>query len=158
MKTATGIALALVLLAGCASVIPGSSRESDVIARFGQPAEQRQLADGSRILDYPRAPLGFENWRITLGPDGTVRNVEQLLDEMHFAKLQPGMSIDEVGRILGRSAETARYANLAEQVVSWRYMEFSRRMFFNAHFDALHRLKYSSRTEEFVPEVDGHSP
>ena len=146
------------LLSGCASLTPGSSREADVIAYFGQPTEKRPLPDGGSLLEFPRTPLGYENWRVILAPDGTVRVVEQLLDEAHFNRLKPGMTITEVTRELGRPAETSKYAALAEEVVSWRFMDFSRRMFFNAHFDAAGHFKYSSRTEELVPLNDGNSP
>lgn len=144
------------VLAGCAAaLVPGTSREPDVIARFGNPAEQWQLPDGSRVLEYPRQPLGYENWRVVLAPDGTVRAVQQLLDEVHFARLRPGMTMDEVKREIGPYAEMMHFRNLAETTWSWRYMEpGSRRVFFNAHFDSAGRLKYTSRTDEYVPEPD----
>jgi len=155
MRTAIGVFTTIFLLSGCASLVPGTSREADVNAYFGQAAEQRQLPDGGRVLDFPRAPLGHENWRVTLGPDGIVRSVEQLLDEAHFARLKPGMTLDEVKRALGRHGEYSAYAALSEEVFSWRYMEVGiRRMFFNAHFDANGRFKHSSRSEETIPTND----
>ena len=158
MRTASWICTAILLLSGCASLVPGTSREADVTAYFGQAAEQRKLPDGSRVLDFPRAPMGYENWRVTIGPDGIVRSVEQLLDDEHFARLKQGMTVDEIKRELGRSGEYAYYPALSEAVFSWRFMEFGRRIFFNAHFDASGRFKYASRTDEFVPENDGDRP
>ena len=127
---------------------PGTSREQDVIAKFGQPAEERRLPDGSRVLDFPREPEGAENWRVTIGPDGTVRTVEQLVDEPTFTKVLAGLTRDEVLQMLGRPSEEQSFPNLGEEVVSWRYLEFGNRvMFFNAHFvDG--RLKYTSRTPD----------
>ena len=148
----------IAILSGCASLTPGSSRETDVIAHFGKPAEERRLPNNIRQLDFPRAPMGYENWRVTLSADGTVQTVEQLLDEAHFRKLQPGMSMDEVKGALGRPAELNAFPRLAEQVLSWRFMEPGRGMFFNAHFDASGRLKYTSRSEELIPQNDGSSP
>ena len=158
MRTASWICTAILLLSGCASLVPGTSREADVTAYFGQAAEQRKLPDGSRVLDFPRAPMGYENWRVTIGPDGIVRSVEQLLDDEHFARLRQGMTVDEVKRELSHSGEYAYYPGLAEAVHSWRFMNFGVRMFFNAHFDASGRFKYASRTDEFVPENDGDRP
>ena len=152
------LSVLLISIAGCASLVPGTSKESDVIAYFGQAAEQRLLPDGSRVLDFPRAPMGYENWRVTLGKDGVVRSVEQLLTEAHFARLKTGMSIDEVKRELSRHAEISIYANISEEVISWRYMEFNRRMFFNAHFDNAGRFKYASKSEEDIPQNESNQP
>ena len=157
MRTATWIFTAVGLLSGCASLVPGTSREADVTAYFGQPAEQRQLPDGGKVLDFPRSPLGYENWRVTVGPDGTVRSVEQLLDDAHFNRLKPGITMDEVKRELGRPGEYSAYPALAEEVISWRFIDFSRPMFFNAHFDGAGRLKYTSRRDEFITQNSGDS-
>ena len=155
MRNAVWMGAAVLLATGCAALVPGTSREADVISRFGQPAEQRQLPDGGRVLDFPRAPSGHENWRVILGADGIVRGVEQLLDDEHFARIKPGMPMDEVKRALGRHGEYSAFPALSEEVFSWRYLEFgNRRMFFNAHFDGTGRLKYTSRTEEPIPNSD----
>lgn len=141
-------AAAALLIAGCAGLTPGVSKESDVLALWGKPVEQRQLANGERELDYSRQPVGFENWRVTVDASGTLRGTEQLLDEAHFARVRPGMARAEVERVLGRPAESARFPRLNELVVSWHYLEYGNvYMFFNAHFDpAGSSLRYTSRT------------
>lgn len=144
------------VLSGCATpLIPGTSREPDVIARFGTSAEQSRLPDGTRVLDYSRQPLGLENWRVRLNPDGTVLTVEQLLDEPHFAKLKRGMSMDEVKRELGRPYGTTHYSNLGEDVISWLYRDPFSRWFFNAHFDGSGFLKTTSRSVDPTMVVPG---
>jgi hypothetical protein len=158
MRTTIWICTTIFLLSGCAGLVPGTSREADVTAYFGQAAEQRKLPDGGRVLDFPRAPLGYENWRVTLGRDGTVRSVEQLLDETHLARIKPGMTMDEVKRELSRHGEYAAFPALSEEVYSWRYLEpGNRRMFFNAHFNASGRVKYVSRTDEPIPMSDSNN-
>lgn len=142
------------LLAACASPPGVGSRDAEVRAYFGTPAAERTLADGSRVLDYSRAPLGHENWRVTLGPNGIVRSVRNLLVEENFAHVRPGMSKAEVQEQLGRHAETMTFPNLAEEVLSWRFWGGQGQpMFFNGHFDPSGRLKYASRTEE-EPRLD----
>jgi hypothetical protein len=149
------ISLALAL-GGCATaLVPGTSREPDVIATLGKPVEELRLPDGTRLLEYPRQPLGLENWRVTLNPDGTVRGVEQLLDEPHFARVKAGMSMDDVKRELGRPHSTTHYSNLREDVVSWLYRDPFTRMFFNAHFDATGHLKTTSRSQDPTVVVPG---
>ena len=143
-------------LGGCAAaLIPGTSREPDVIARFGAFAEQSRLPDGTRVLEYPGQPLGLENWRVSLNPDGTVRTVEQLLDEQHFARLKPRMSMDDVIRELGRPYGKVHFSNLDEDIISWLYRDPFSRMFFNAHFDAAGQLKFTSRTPDPTMAVTG---
>jgi len=148
-----GIGLLALTFAGCASLftplVPGTSREPAVIAKFGTPAATRVLADGGKVLEYPREPEGGENWRVTLAPDGTVRSVEQLVNEPTFAKIVRGMTRDQVLEALGRPTEEKRFVLLKEDVISWRYVEFgSRIMLFNAHFDPSGHLKYTSRTPD----------
>ncbi len=143
------------LLGGCANpVLLGVSTEADVIAYFGKPVDTRPIENGAQQYDYPRGPPGRETWRVTLGGDGKVLQVEQLLDEPHFARLTKGMSKGDVQRELGRHFITTDFNNLDEQVWSWRYTEFgSRYLFFNAHFDAQSGLlKHTSRTPEPIYE------
>jgi hypothetical protein len=143
------VSVALSACAGFGTLVPGTSREADVIAMFGAPAERRQIADGGEVLDFPREPEGMQNWRVILALDGTVRSVEQLVDEPTFAQIRPDMTREQVLLALGRPSEEKAYAGLQEAVVSWRYMEFGRRvMFFNAHFDPSGHLKYTSRTPD----------
>ena len=156
MKHSAALCSLALALGGCAAaLVPGTSREPDVIASFGASVEESRLPDGVRVLEYPRQPLGLENWRVSLSPDGTVRAVEQLLDEPHFARLKPGMSMDEVTRELGRSHSTSRFSNLDEDVISWLYRDPFERKFFNAHFDAAGHLKYTSRTLDPTTVVPG---
>jgi hypothetical protein len=148
----------LVIIAGCATPLTsGTSREADVYQRLGQPDVRFENADGSRILMYPGGPLGSQSYRVRIAPDGYVESIEELLNEEHFARIRPGMTADQVRRELGRHGDAMKFANLHENVWSWRYLEFGqRRMFFNVHFDETSgRVKYTSRTEEMRPSLPG---
>lgn len=154
----TILLIAVLTLGGCAhNLAPGAGTEADVLAHFGKPVDSRKLDGGMRQFDYPRGPLGRETWRFTFEPDGRIHAIEQLLDEPHFAQLKSGMPMEAVRFALGRHYLTTDYANLDEQVWSWRYTDFgSAWMFFNAHFDAKSGLlKYTSRTPELIPEIRG---
>ncbi len=151
-------ALALAACANFADIRPGSTRGDDVLARFGQPASERRLPDGSRALDYPREPEGMQNWRVTVGADGVVRNVEQLVDEPSFAKVVPGLTREQVLALLGPDSEEKTFPNLGEEVLSWRYLEFGNlRMQFNAHFDSSGRLKYTTRSPDASQNSGGEN-
>jgi hypothetical protein len=141
-------------LSGCVALFltlePGVSRKEQVLAKYGTPDEIRQRADGSIVYEYPREPEGRENYRVTLSPDGTLRSVEQLIDEPYFARLQPGMTREQVLEILGRPSAYEAYPRLAETVILWNFTDFgSKRMQFNAHFDErTGLLTHTSRNED----------
>ena len=144
------------LLSACAGqIVPGTITESEVIAQWGKPVDARSVDGSGKQFDYPRGPRGRETWRVTLSPDGRVVSVDQLLDEQNFRRLMPGMTKDEVDRVMGKHFFTMEFANIDEQVWSWRYAEFGNRtMYFNTHFDSrTGRLKYTSRTPDPAENV-----
>jgi hypothetical protein len=150
------LVLPLMLAACAAPIVSGTSREADVYASMGQPDERYDNPDGSRVLMYPGGPLGVQSWRVRIAPDGYVESVEELINDVHFARIQPGMTREQVRRELGRHGEASSFPNLQEDVWSWRYLEFGqRRMFFNVHFDPKGLVKYTSRTEEQRPSLPG---
>jgi hypothetical protein len=69
----------------------GVSTEADVRKRFGEPAAVYTLADGSRTLEYPRQPEGQRNYMITIGPDGKMTSLRQVLKPETFAEVTPGL-------------------------------------------------------------------
>jgi hypothetical protein len=145
----------LAVLFGCAAspFAPPPAREGEVIARYGQPTEEWDNPDGTRVLMYSDTPMGYGSRRYVIDKDHNVISGGPVISEEGFARLQQGMSQEQVRRELGRPGETAAYSRLNEHVWSWRYVEFGdRRMFFNAHFDnATGRLKHTSRTPEPEP-------
>jgi len=128
--------LALILAAGCANfsaISPGDSAPS-VEARVGAPGSVRKNADGSEVWEYPSGPSGVQTFMIDIGPDRTVRAVRQVLREEYFSKVVPGMSRDEVRRLLGRPKEVWYFPARDEEVWTWRYLEVNYRLF-NVLFD-----------------------
>jgi len=99
----------------------GVSSEADVRRRFGEPAAIHVDSDGSRTLEYPRQPEGRSNLMITIGPDGMMSALRQVLTEANLARVRPGMGPDEVRRILGQPAARQRYPLAREEVWDWRF-------------------------------------
>jgi hypothetical protein len=131
----------------------GVSSEADVRQQFGAPAQVIERADGSRVLSYPRQPEGSTNYEIVLGADGKMSSLRQLLTPENFAKVQAGMSQDEVGRLLGRHAATQRYASApTEEVWEWRFVDGGIKKVFTVRFGA-DGLARSSHTEDDPREV-----
>src|SRR5712691_10418685 len=123
--------LVLILAAGCANfsaISPGDSAPT-VEARVGAPGTVWKNADGSEVWEYPLGPSGVQTFMIDIGPDRTVRAVRQVLREEYFSKVVPGMSRDEVGRLLGRPKEVWYFPARDEEVWTWRYLEVNYRLF-----------------------------
>ncbi|MDO5653891.1 MAG: outer membrane protein assembly factor BamE [Brachymonas sp.] len=122
------LAGALLLLSACdqdrlANTQPGLSTEQEVLAQWGQPERVWTDAQGQRVLEYSRQPNGAENYMITIGPDGRVVTLQNVLTRENFVRIQPGMHMEEVRRLLGRPASAVPYDLKGEIVYQWRWRE-----------------------------------
>jgi len=121
--------------AGLSAINPGASA-GQVEATMGAPANVWKNTDGSEVWEYPRGPLGFETYMVTLGPDRAVREVRQVLSEEYISKLHVGMSRDEVRRLLGRPRDMGFSGPGDEEIWSWHYREWGvRKMELYVQFD-----------------------
>ena len=121
------VLLALLALAACdaqriSELKEGVSTEADVRDRFGIPENTWDEPGGARTLEYNRQPAGQVNYMITLGPDGRLIAVRQVLTPENFARVQPGMDMGAVRRLLGKPAKSTPYALKTETHVDWRYL------------------------------------
>ena len=101
----------------------GLSTEADVRDRFGVPDHVWDEGGGARTLEYNRQPAGERNYMITIGPDGKMSALRQVLTPQNFARITPGMDLNEVRRRLGRPAKITPYALSGETHHDWRFME-----------------------------------
>ena len=101
----------------------GLSTEADVRDRFGTPDHVWDEGGGARTLEYNRQPAGERNYMITIGPDGKMSALRQVLTPQNFARITPGMDLNEVRRRLGRPAKITPYALSGETHHDWRFME-----------------------------------
>ncbi|WP_323122206.1 hypothetical protein [Burkholderia alba] len=117
---------------------PGVSTEAEVRSQMGKPETERVFADGARRLEYPRGPMGNETYMVDIDSDGHFVAATQVLTAANFAKIRPGMTEDEVRRLLGKPGEIARYPLKPEIVWSWRWLEdgVNQDAYFNVHFGA----------------------
>ena len=122
----------LVLLCGLAAVSgcdtqkiseleEGVATEADVRAKFGEPAATYTEESGARTFEYPRQPEGQVNYMITIGTDGKMSSLRQVLKDASFVKVVPGMDKAQLRRLLGRPAKTQLYALKQEEVWDWRF-------------------------------------
>ena len=120
----------LCLLAACAGyggsgLKAGEDGQADVIRVMGIPAMQWADADGSRQLAYPRGPMGVHTYMAHIGPDGKLQRIENVLTLETFARVRPGMNLEQVLRLLGPSepSGTAYFKARDELVWEWRYCD-----------------------------------
>jgi outer membrane protein assembly factor BamE (lipoprotein component of BamABCDE complex) len=138
---AAALALAvLVVSAGCdqqriKELEEGVSTEADVRARFGEPAAVYTETDGGRTFEYPRQPEGQSNYMITIGIDGKMSALRQVVRPDMFAKVTPGLDKAAVRRLIGRPATTQVYDLKKEEVWDWRYHANGENRLFAVTFD-----------------------
>jgi outer membrane protein assembly factor BamE (lipoprotein component of BamABCDE complex) len=132
--------LAALVVAGCdrqkiAELEEGVATEADVRQRFGQPAAVYDEPGGARTFEYPRQPEGRRNYMITIGADGRMSALRQVLTPPNFEKVRPGMSREEVRRILGQPARRQAYELQAQEAWDWRWLDAGRNAGFVVTFD-----------------------
>jgi hypothetical protein len=118
----------LMSLLGCdaqriAELEEGIATEADVRARFGEPENIWDGAGGVRILEYTRQPAGHENYMISIGPDGRMTALRQVLNTENLARIQPGQTMEEVRRSLGKPMKVTPYALRNETEYDWRWRD-----------------------------------
>jgi hypothetical protein len=100
---------------------PGVSTATEVRSAMGQPTFEWKAPDGSVTWEFPRGPSGSVTYMVDLRPDGVLKEIRQVLKEEYFAKIRPGLSKDEVRKLIGRPAETMTFPLKKEEVWSWKF-------------------------------------
>ena len=121
-------ALSALILAGCdpqsiSELEEGVSTEADVRERFGAPEAVWDGPDGAQIYEYNRQPAGHTNYMITIGADGKMEALRQVLTPRNFEQIQPGMPMEAVRRMLGKPMKITPYALKKETHYDWRYQD-----------------------------------
>jgi len=127
LATAAACLGAVFGLAGCdpqriGELEEGVSTEADVRARFGEP-ENVWDAPGGRVFEYNRQPQGQKNYMITIGPDGRMSALRQVLTPENFARVHPGMAMEDLRKMLGKPAKVTPYALKRETEWEWRWVQ-----------------------------------
>lgn len=123
-----GILLAAMALGGCdpqriGELEEGVATEADVRAKFGEPEKVWDGPGGTRIFEYNRQSQGQRNYMISIGPDGCMSALRQVLTPANFARVQPGMPMEDVRRMLGKPAKVTTYDLKKETAWDWRFIQ-----------------------------------
>lgn len=147
-------ALTLLSLAGCddrriRELEEDVSTEADVRARFGEPETIWPESDGGHTLEYNRQPAGHRNYMITIGTDGKMTALRQVLAPHNFERVRPGMDEEAVRRLLGKPAKRTPYVLKQETDWDWNWIDPpSREMVFTVTFGADGRVLRSGSMEK----------
>lgn len=165
-----GLLAVMLGLLGCdaqkiAELEEGVATEADVRARFGVPEKVWDAADmasvpqagpaaqpGARTFEYSRQPQGSANYLITVGPDGKMTALRQVLNPQNFARVLPGMPMEQVRKMLGKPMKVTPFLLARTTHYDWRYIDAPNTpMVFTAVFDAdLRVLSTASALEDSV--------
>lgn len=153
-----GLLCATLLFGGCdpqriSELEEGVSTEADVRARFGEPEKVWDAPGGGRTFEYNRQPAGHKNYMITIGTDGKMSALRQVLTPENFAKIQPGMMMEDVRKALGKPMKVTPYDLKREVHYDWRYMEPpNTSMVFSVIFNTDYRVLRTTSAPD--PEAD----
>ena len=117
----------IAVAAGCASYDGSSLRagapESEVRAVMGAPAAEFPNPDGSKRLVYPRGPLGTQTFMADVGRDGSLQSVSRVLTDDVFNHIRPGLTRDEVLRMIGPPGDTMHFPRSGQYSWDYRYQD-----------------------------------
>ena len=125
-------------------VKPGVSTTRDVRTIMGPPTMEWREPDGTQTWEYARTPNGIVNYMIDFDRSEVVSAVRQVLTEENFARVTPGMSREQVRRLLGQPASEQYFALKKEAVWDWKTKsEGGNDYFFDVYFDDAGRVTRS---------------
>lgn len=118
--------LMAVVLIGCdqqniSELEEGVSTEADVRQRFGAPEAVWDGPDGEQIYEYNRQPEGYQNYQISIGADGKMSALRQVLNPENLARVEVGMPMETVRKMLGKPMKITTYELKRETHYDWRY-------------------------------------
>lgn len=116
------------LLASCAAydgsgLRAGVASENEVRQTLGTPALEIANPDGSRQMAYPKGYFSNQTYMVQVGRDGMFQGIQQVLNEDHFYRIQPGQTRDDVLRLIGPPLETTDFPRLQQVAWDYRYQD-----------------------------------
>ena len=143
---AMGLFSTILTLVGCDRVATGElqagqSTVADLKAKMGEPASVNREGD-KEIWEYPLGPEGVRTYMMTVNAQGTVEKIDQVLVEMNFKRIELGMTITEVRRILGRNSKEQRFGITPNELThKYKFNNGSEDQYFDVTYNAEGRVK-----------------
>jgi hypothetical protein len=112
-------------LSGCATPIkderlrPGVSTGAELMQYYGAPSRVWPEADGGRTLEYATQPFGQTCYMVRLDAQDRLVSAVDALAPAQRERVQPGMTPEQVTRMLGRERTRVFFRNSGEDVWDW---------------------------------------
>ena len=112
-------------LSGCATPIkderlrPGVSTGAELMQYYGPPSRVWPEADGGRTLEYATQPFGQTCYMVRLDAQDRFVSAVDALAPAQRERVQPGMTPEQVTRMLGRERTRVFFRNSGEDVWDW---------------------------------------
>ena len=141
-----GFLSTLLLLEGCDRVATGElqagqSTVADMKQKMGEPANVYREGD-KEVWEYPLGPEGVRTYMMTVNAQGTLEKIDQVLVEANFRRIQPGMTITEVRRILGRNSKEQRFGMTPSELThKYKFNTGVEDQYFDVTYNAEGRVK-----------------
>lgn len=130
--------LALLILSGCAAFEPPRplTTEAEALAVHGEPTRRWDNGDGTTTLEYSTQPYGHRALMVTVDASGVVIDQYDALSDENLARVRPGMTQDEVSRLLGTHRSVQVFKLSGEEVWDWNVYNDGPGVatLFNVHF------------------------
>jgi hypothetical protein len=113
------------LVGGCASyggrgLATGQATEADIVALMGKPALTLDEPGGGKAYYFPRQPWGRQSFKVVTGPDGRMKDRQQVLTAENIKRIQVGTTTKEQAqRLLGPPSTITRATRKPLDV--WEY-------------------------------------
>ena len=141
-----GLFSTLAVMAGCDRVATGElqagqSTVADMKLKMGEPANVYREGD-KEIWEYPLGPEGVRTYMMTVNAQGGLEKIDQVLVDANFKRIQPGMTITEVRRILGRNSKEQRFAMTPTELThKYKFNANNEDQYFDVTYNAEGRVK-----------------
>lgn len=158
---ALALALALAtsaLLGACAlapTIEPGTTTEAQILSTYGQPTRKWPNPDGTTTLEYATQPSGISCFMFTIDDQGRVTNARDALSDTNLARVQIGMTEEQVARLLGQHANVQHFSLSGETVWAWNIPNFGPGLY--ARFDVYFKNGRVARTGRDTIYAGGES-
>ena len=162
LRPMAALALALGLLAGCAS--PDGAKlgtaQQEVAASLGTPALRTPLPGGGVRLLYTTQPSGFSVFHLDFDAQGRLVRREQVLTQERLAAIPVGQwTVADVQRTFGPPMRIEQVARFEGDIWTYRFMgDFNTRRQGHVHIDRAGVVRRVMFTDEPLPGEERHFP
>ena len=130
--------LGVLSLSACVTYTPPRpfTTEAETLAAKGEPTRRWQDGDGTHTLEYATQPNGRSCLMVQVDQGGIVLRQWNALSEENLARVQRGMTREEVDRLLGQHRSEQVFKQSGEEVWDWNVRNDGPGVgtLFNVHF------------------------